>query len=46
MLQKKDFTDGWKQTVEDAAYMGQKFVITPALDENAQKDYDTLLKSD
>ena len=41
---KKDFTDGWKQTVEDAAYMGQKFVITPALDENAQKDYDTLLK--
>jgi sugar phosphate isomerase/epimerase len=41
---KKDFTDAWKQTVEDAAYMGQKFVITPALDENAQKDYDTLLK--
>jgi len=41
---KKDFTDTWKYTVEDAAYMGQKFVITPELDENAQKDYDTLLK--
>jgi sugar phosphate isomerase/epimerase len=41
---KKDFTDTWKQTVEDAAYMGQKFVLTPELAENAQKDYDTLLK--
>jgi sugar phosphate isomerase/epimerase len=41
---KKDFTDAWKQTVEDAAFMGQKFVLTPALEENAQKDYDTLLK--
>jgi sugar phosphate isomerase/epimerase len=41
---KKDFTDKWKQTVEDAAFMGQKFLITPELAENAQKDYDTLLK--
>ncbi len=41
---KKDFTDAWKRTVEDAAFMGQKFVITPELAENAQKDYDTLLK--
>lgn len=41
---KKDFTDTWKYTVEDAAFMGQKFVITPELAENAQKDYDTLLK--
>lgn len=41
---KKDFTDTWKQTVEDAAYMGQEFVLTPELAENAQKDYDTLLK--
>jgi len=41
---KKDFTDTWKQTVEDAAFMGQKFVITPELAENAQKDYDVLLK--
>ena len=41
---KKDFTDTWKQTVEDAAFMGQKYVITPELAENAQKDYDELLK--
>jgi sugar phosphate isomerase/epimerase len=41
---KNDFTDTWKQTVEDAAFMGQKFVITPELEDKAQKDYDTLLK--
>ncbi len=41
---KKDFTDSWKNTVEDAAFIGQKFVITPELAEKAQKDYDTLLK--
>ena len=41
---KKDFTDTWKHTVEDAAFMGQKYVITPQLDEDAQKDYDKLLK--
>jgi sugar phosphate isomerase/epimerase len=41
---KKDFTDSWKKTVEDAAFMEQKFVITPELSENAQKDYDALLK--
>lgn len=43
-VSKKDFTDNWKYTVEDAAFMGQKFVITPELAEKAQKDYDTLLK--
>jgi sugar phosphate isomerase/epimerase len=41
---KNDFTDKWKQTVEDAAFMGQKYVITPELADNARKDYDTLLK--
>jgi sugar phosphate isomerase/epimerase len=41
---KKDFNDTWKYTVDDAASMGQKFVITPELAEKAQKDYDTLLK--
>ena len=29
---KKDFTDKWKFTVEDAATMGQQFVISPWLD--------------
>jgi sugar phosphate isomerase/epimerase len=41
---KKDFTDTWKYTVEDAAFMGQKFVLTPELDDEAQKNYDKLLK--
>jgi sugar phosphate isomerase/epimerase len=41
---KKDFTDAWKNTVEDAALVGQKYVITPELAEDAQKDYDTLRK--
>jgi sugar phosphate isomerase/epimerase len=40
---KKDFTDTWKKTVEDAAFMGQKFVLTPQLDDDAQKDYDKLM---
>jgi sugar phosphate isomerase/epimerase len=31
---KKDFTDVWKYTVEDAAVVGQHFVISPWLDES------------
>lgn len=41
---KKDFTDAWKKTVEDAAFLGQKFVITPELEDKAQRDYDTLMR--
>ncbi len=41
---KKDFTDIWKHTVEDAATMGQKYVISPWLDESLRKDYDGLLR--
>jgi sugar phosphate isomerase/epimerase len=40
---KKDFTDTWKYTVEDAASVGQDFVISPWLDEKIWKDYDQLL---
>lgn len=39
-----DFTDVWKQTVEDAAAVGQMIVISPWLDESLRKDYDGLLK--
>lgn len=28
---KNDFTDKWKQTIEDAAAIGQRFVISPSL---------------
>ncbi|MBS1577321.1 MAG: sugar phosphate isomerase/epimerase [Bacteroidetes bacterium] len=39
-----DFTDKWKYTVEDAATLGQKYVISPWLDEAYRKDYDGLKK--
>ena len=34
---KKDFTNEWKYTVEDAAVMGQSFVISPWLEESKRK---------
>jgi sugar phosphate isomerase/epimerase len=39
---KKDFTDEWKHTVEDAATAGQKYVISPWFDENLRKTEDGL----
>jgi len=41
---KKDFTDAWKYTVEDAAYMGQKYVISPWMDESMRKTYDDMVR--
>jgi len=41
---KKDFTDDWKRTVEDAAICGQQFVISPWLDESQRKTYDDTLR--
>lgn len=41
---KKEFTDVWKYTIEDAAILGQKFVISPWLDESWRKDYDSILR--
>ncbi|MFN2439269.1 MAG: sugar phosphate isomerase/epimerase family protein, partial [Chitinophagaceae bacterium] len=38
----KDFTDEWKWTIEDAAVMGQQFVISPWLDESLRKNYDDM----
>jgi sugar phosphate isomerase/epimerase len=40
---KKDFTDEWKYTVEDAAVLGQKYVVSPWLDESLRKEYDTFI---
>jgi sugar phosphate isomerase/epimerase len=39
---KKDFTDLWKYTVEDAAIVGQQYVISPWLDDTYRKTYDGL----
>lgn len=41
---KHDFIDAWKYTVEDAAYMGQKYVISPWMDESMRKTYDDLAR--
>jgi sugar phosphate isomerase/epimerase len=41
---KKDFTDLWKYTVEDAATCGQEFVISPSIDMGIRKDKNLLLK--
>lgn len=39
---KNDFSDSWKQTVEDAAICGQKYVISPSLDISMRKDLEQL----
>ena len=38
----KDFTDEWKYLVEDAATVGQKFVVSPWLDESLRQNQDDL----
>jgi sugar phosphate isomerase/epimerase len=40
---KKDFTDAWKKLVDDAAFMGQKYVISPWMDPKLHSTYDALL---
>lgn len=39
---KKDFTDAWKYTIEDAAVAGQQYVISPSMDEKSRRDPDDL----
>ena len=39
---KKDFTDAWKYTVEDAAAVGQMFVISPSMETNTRRDLNAL----
>jgi sugar phosphate isomerase/epimerase len=41
---KKDFSDSWKKTVEDAAVLGQKWVISPWMDDSMRKNYDDFRK--
>jgi len=42
--QANDFSDSWKQTVEDAALLGQSYVISPWLDASLRKTYDDTLR--
>lgn len=37
---RNDFTDAWKYTVEDAAIAGQKYVISPWLDQSMRNNMD------
>jgi sugar phosphate isomerase/epimerase len=39
---KNDFTDKWKYTILDAAEVGQRYVISPWLDEKLRSDMDAL----
>jgi sugar phosphate isomerase/epimerase len=39
---KKDFTDEWKYTVEDAATAGMQYVISPWLDDELRTSYDAM----
>jgi len=41
---KNDFTDKWKYTIQDAAVVGQQYVISPWLDESLRTDMDGLKK--
>jgi sugar phosphate isomerase/epimerase len=40
----KDLNDDWKKLVENAAFMGQKYVISPSMEKAWRNDYDTLMK--
>lgn len=37
---KKDFSDSWKQTIDDAAILEQKYVVSPSMDETMRNKYD------
>jgi sugar phosphate isomerase/epimerase len=41
---KKQFTDAWKYTVEDAATVGQELVISPSLEKSQRSTYDDMLR--
>jgi sugar phosphate isomerase/epimerase len=39
---KNDFTDEWKKTIDDAAILGQKYLVSPWIDINLRKNFDDL----
>lgn len=40
---KKDFSDSWKLTIEDAAVLGQQYVISPSMDSSMRNRYDDFI---
>lgn len=41
---KKEFSDSWKYTIEDAAYLGQKYVVSPSMDNSMRTSYDDMVR--
>jgi sugar phosphate isomerase/epimerase len=41
--QSNDFTDEWKKLLDDAARMGQKYVISPSMENSMHETYDDFL---
>lgn len=39
-----DFSDNWKLTVEDAATLDQKYVISPSMDKSMRNTYDDFIR--
>jgi sugar phosphate isomerase/epimerase len=39
-----DFNDVWKYTIEDAATLGQVYVISPSMEEKQRRNYDELMR--
>jgi sugar phosphate isomerase/epimerase len=42
--QQQDFTDDWKLLVDNAAFMGQEYVVSPWLDTSLRQTYDDLMR--
>jgi len=43
-MAKKEFSDSWKWTIDDAAYLEQKYVISPSMDNTMRKSYDDMVR--
>ncbi len=43
--EKNDFTRGWKQTVDDAAVLGQQYMISPSMDPSMRTTYAAFMRS-
>ncbi|MCX6327291.1 MAG: sugar phosphate isomerase/epimerase [Bacteroidia bacterium] len=41
---KKDFSDSWKLTVEDAGTLHQQYVVSPSMDGSMRKTYDDFMR--
>ena len=41
---KQDFSDSWKKLVEDAAVLGQRWVVSPSMDNSMRSNYDDFKK--